>query len=186
MNNKTDDKAIVERVQLGEKAAFNTLVLKYQEKLRGPVSKLIKIERDVDDVVQDTFIKAYIALPTFRNESAFYTWLYRIAINTAKNMLKARKSRPPAVGTPIEEAEHTFELMKDYGGPQSLLVQKETAAIIQEALANMSGLLREALTLREFNNLSYGEIAKIQGCPIGTIKNRLFRARESIKKALKV
>ncbi len=177
------DLLLVQRVQRGDKKAFDLLVSKYQRKLMRLVSRLVHDQAEAEDVVQEAFIKAYRALPQFRGDAAFYTWLYRIGINVAKNYLATRKSRvPTSTGNDIEEAE-TFDdadSLRDYNTPESALATKQIAATVNAAMEELSEELRVAITLREIENLSYEEIAEIMGCPIGTVRSRIFRAREAI------
>ncbi len=180
------DKALVERVQRGEKAAFDMLVLKYQHKLVKLISRYIRDQAEVLDVAQESFLKAYRALPNFRGDSAFYTWLYRIAINTAKNYLVAQGRRPPdgdIDSSDAEQYEGESEL-KDYASPERLLMRDEIERAVIEAIEQLPEDLRTAITLRELEGLSYEEIAESMDCPIGTVRSRIFRAREAINKRL--
>lgn len=180
------DEELVRRVQRGDKKAFDILVRKYQYKIAQLVNRYIKDSSEALDVAQESFIKAYRALPGFRGESAFYTWLYRIAINTAKNHLATRSRRPSDDEIDIEEAEQ-FESgvhLRDQETPEGLALSEELAEAIQAALDQLPEELRTAITLREFEGLSYDEIAQVMNCPVGTVRSRIFRAREAIDKKL--
>lgn len=182
------DQLLVERVQHGDKKAFDLLVSKYQRKLMRLVSRFVRDQAEAEDVVQEAFIKAYRALPQFRGDSAFYTWLYRIGINTAKNYLLMQGRRAPtSTGADTEEAE-TFDAgyhLRDINTPESILATKQIAATVNGAMDVLSEELRVAITLREIEGLSYDEIADFMGCPIGTVRSRIFRAREAIAEKLK-
>ena len=181
------DQQLVERVQAGDKRAFDLLVLKYQPKILGLVSRYVNDSHEVQDVAQEAFIKAYRALPRFRGDSAFYTWLYRIAINTAKNHLVARGRRPPGRDVEIEDAEH-YEAggaLRDADNPESHLFSEELGAVVNKAIRELPDDLRTAVTLREFDGLSYEDIAEIMDCPVGTVRSRIFRAREAIDKQVR-
>jgi RNA polymerase sigma-70 factor (ECF subfamily) len=180
------DHALVVRVQQGDKKAFDLLVLKYQLRLSKLVSRFLRNQSDVPDVVQDAFIKAYRALPNFRGDSAFYTWLYRIAINTAKNHLVAQSRKSPANSIDAQEAEDygASEWLKEYATPEREVLAAELQATIHQAMGELPSDLREAITLREIEGLSYEEIAAVMDCPIGTVRSRIFRAREAIDNKL--
>jgi len=182
------DKLLVARVQKGDKRAFDLLVMKYQYKVHAIVSRYIKDFDEVNDVVQEAFIKAYRALAKFRGESAFYTWLYRIAVNTAKNYLVARNRRPPASDVDAEEADYYegSERLRDIDSPERLLYRDELEAAVDQAIKNLPEDLRTAVTLREFEGLSYEEIAEVMGCPVGTVRSRIFRAREAIDEKIRL
>ena len=182
------DQQLVERAQKGDKRAFDLLVLKYQRKLTRLLSRFIRNASEVDDVAQEAFIKAYRALPSFRGESAFYTWLYRIGINTAKNYLVAMGRRAPtSTALDAEEAE-TFDdndRLRDMNTPEAELMSKQMASVVNETLRTLPEELRTAITLREIEGLSYAEIAEAMNCPIGTVRSRIFRARETIAAQLR-
>ncbi|MES2824282.1 MAG: RNA polymerase sigma factor RpoE [Pseudomonadota bacterium] len=180
------DQQLVERVQKGDKRAFDLLVLKYQHKIFAVISRFIRDHSEVQDVAQDAFIKAYKALPNFRGESAFYTWMYRIAINTAKNYLVARNRRPPASDLDVDDAEFYSgnEAMHEMNTPERNLLRDELQAVIDQAFRDLPEDLRMAVTLREIDGLSYEEIAEAMDCPIGTVRSRIFRAREAIDKKI--
>lgn len=176
------DQQLVVRVQEGDKRAFDLLVLKYQLKVHAIVSRFVRDTDEVADVVQEAFIKAYRALPKFRGESQFYTWLYRIAVNTAKNYLVSRSRRPPGSDVDIDDAEYYSgsEYLKDLGTPENQLFRDELESVIVKSIAELPEDLRTAVTLREYEGLSYEEIAEIMECPVGTVRSRIFRARETI------
>lgn len=181
------DQQLVARVQKGDKKAFDLLVLKYQHKIMSLISRYLRNSDEVQDVAQEAFIKAYRALPNFRGESAFYTWMYRIAINTAKNYLVARQRRPPTVDIDIDDAEHfegDFDL-KDIENPENILFGGELKAVVEKAIQALPDELRTAVSLREFDGLSYEDIAIAMDCPVGTVRSRIFRAREAIDKQVK-
>ena len=182
--NKKDatDQQLVVRVQKGDKRAFDLLVLKYQSRMHAIVGRFVRDSDEVADVVQESFIKAYRALPKFRGESQFYTWLYRIAVNTAKNYLAARSRRPPGSDIDAMDAEYYdgSDYLKDLGTPENNLFRDELAALIHKTISDLPEDLRTAVTLREFEGLSYDEIATIMDCPVGTVRSRIFRARETI------
>ena len=180
------DRTLVERVQRGDKRAFDLLVLKYQHKLVKLVSRYVRDPSEVMDVVQEAFIKAYRALPSLRGESACYTWIYRIAINTAKNYLVAQGRRPPdgdIDSSDVDQIEGETEL-KDNATPERLLLRDEIEETVMDAIAQLPEDLRVAITLRELEGLSYEEIAEAMDCPVGTVRSRIFRAREAINKRL--
>ena len=181
------DQELVARVKNGDKKAFDLLVLKYQQKVANIVSRFIRDKSEVFDVSQEAFIKAYRALPNFRGDSAFYTWLYRIATNTAKNHLAAKSRRPPADDVEAETAEQldSGTRLKEYATPEHLLLEDELAHTIRQAVDDLPEDLRTAITLRELEGLSYDEIAEVMDCPIGTVRSRIFRARDAIDKEIK-
>jgi RNA polymerase sigma-70 factor (ECF subfamily) len=176
------DEQLVARVKKGDSRAFDLLVLKYQHKIMALISRYVHDQDEVQDVAQEAFIKAYRALPKFRGDSAFYTWLYRIAINTAKNYLVSRSRRPPGSGVDVEDAEHYDEgsALRDIETPEASLFREELKAVIELAINGLPEDLRTAVTLREFDGLSYDDIADIMDCPVGTVRSRIFRAREAI------
>jgi len=178
------DQQLVERVQAGDKRAFDLLVLKYQHKIFGLISRFIKDSHEVQDVAQEAFIKAYRALPNFRGDSAFYTWLYRIAINTAKNHLVSRGRRPPERDVDVADAEYydSGSALRDLENPENALMGQELEKVVNDAIKELPDDLRSAVTLREFDGLSYEDIADIMDCPVGTVRSRIFRAREAIDK----
>lgn len=187
MGEQTVDQALVERVQKGDKTAFDVLVRKYQHKVVKLISRYIKDPDEALDVSQEAFIKAYRALPNFRGDSAFYTWMYRIAINTAKNYLVAQGRRLPNVDIEAQEAEQ-FEgasTLKEYATPERLLQRDEIEQTVFSAIEKLPEDLKTAITLREIDGLSYEEIAEAMACPVGTVRSRIFRAREAIDKSLK-
>ncbi len=179
------DKQLVERVQRGDKRAYDLLVLKYQHKIVGLVGRYLRDQDEVQDVTQEAFIKAYRALPRFRGDSAFYTWLYRIAINTAKNHLVSRSRRPPDtdVDVDMEEGMHQ-ESLSDAVNPENSLATDQLEAVVYKAIEDLAEDLKVAVTLREFEGLSYEEIAEVMDCPVGTVRSRIFRAREAIEKKI--
>jgi RNA polymerase sigma-70 factor (ECF subfamily) len=187
MGEQNVDQSLVERVQKGDKSAFDLLVRKYQHKVVKLISRYIKDPEEALDVSQEAFIKAYRALPNFRGDSAFYTWMYRIAINTAKNYLVAQGRRLPNVDIEIQDAEQ-FEgpnTLKDYATPEQLLQRDEIEETVFSAIEKLPEDLKTAITLREIEGLSYEEIAEAMSCPVGTVRSRIFRAREAIDKSLK-
>ena len=188
MTDRDVDQQLVERVQRGDKHAFDLLVTKYQRKLGRLISRFVRDPAEAEDVTQDAFIKAYRALPGFRGESAFYTWLYRIGINTAKNHLLANKRRAPT-STPFdaEESESLEDasLLREVNTPENELMSKQVVGVVQASLQQLPEDLRSALTLREIEGLSYEEIANVMNCPIGTVRSRIFRAREAVAENLR-
>ena len=187
MSERQVDRELVERARAGDKRAFDLLVLKYQQKVANLVARYIRDQSETQDVTQEVFIKAYRALKNFRGESAFYTWLYRIAINTAKNFLVAQARRPPGSDVDAETAEQldVGSRLKEYATPESLVLTDEIAATVKLAVDGLPEDLRIAITLRELEGMSYEEIAEAMSCPIGTVRSRIFRAREAIEKRLK-
>ena len=183
MREREIDQALVERAQGGEKQAFDQLVSKYQRKLGRLLSRFIRDPAEVEDVSQEAFIKAYRALPSFRGDSAFYTWLYRIGINTAKNYLVAQGRRAPTSTEFDSEEAETFESadqLRDINTPESLLLSKQIGETVDSAMDALPEELRTAIVLREIEGLSYEEIAEMMNCPIGTVRSRIFRAREAV------
>jgi RNA polymerase sigma factor RpoE len=188
MSDRDIDQKLVERAQAGDKHAFDLLVSKYQRKLGRLLSRFIRDAAEVEDVAQEAFIKAYRALPAFRGDSAFYTWLYRIGINTAKNYLVAMGRRAPTTTEFDSEEAESFEegeQLRDINTPESVLMSKEIGNTVNQAMAELPEDLRTAITLREIEGLSYEEIAGIMNCPIGTVRSRIFRAREAIAAKLR-
>lgn len=181
------DKELVRRVRRGDAAAFDLLYTRYQHKVHGLIGRYLTRPEDVEDIAQETFIKAYRALPRFRGESAFYTWLYRIAVNTAKNHLAARHQRVQTVELDAEDADggDLPAALKQEDGPEDALHSEQLKGAIDDALAALPEDLRSALTLREFNGLSYAQIAEVLGCPVGTVRSRIFRAREAVDLAIR-
>lgn len=182
-----DDQQLVKRVQAGDKRAFDLLVLKYQHRILGLVVRFVHDPHEAQDVTQEAFIKAYRALGNFRGDSAFYTWLYRIAINTAKNYLVSRNRRPPSSDVDSSDAEFYDgdHGLKDMASPERLMLRDEIDETVQKSIKQLPEDLRRALTLREFDGLSYEDIATVMQCPVGTVRSRIFRAREAVDKALR-
>ena len=185
-NKANTDQELVARVQQGDKKAFDVLVLKYQHRIVNLVSRYVRDPSDAQDVAQEAFLKAYRAMPKFRGDSAFYTWLYRIAVNAAKNHLVAKGRRPGANAT-IEDAEGLDEggLLSESASPEALAMGGELAEVVESALNGLPDELKAALMLREFDGLSYDDIADVLGCPVGTVRSRIFRAREAIDRRVK-
>ena len=182
------DAELVARVQRGDKKAFELLMLKYQRKIVRLLSRFVRDPGEVEDVAQEAFIKAYRALPQFRGESAFYTWLYRIAINTAKNHLAAAGRRPSAPSAFENEDGETFDEtdnLSDINTPESMMATREIAETVNLAIESLPEELRTAIVLREIEGMSYEDIAETMGCPIGTVRSRIFRAREAIAAKLR-
>ena len=184
--NQDSDQQLVIRVQQGDKRAFDLLVLKYQHKIASVVQRYIRDHAEVQDVVQEAFIKAYRALDSFRGDSAFYTWMYRIAINAAKNHLISKGRRPPSSDIDINDADHHAgtEQLQEVDTPESSLFCDQLQSAIESAVEQLPEDLRAAITLREIEGLSYEEIADVMECPVGTVRSRIFRARESIDKVI--
>ncbi|WP_439107822.1 RNA polymerase sigma factor RpoE [Congregibacter sp.] len=184
MTASVTDKQLVVRVQKGDKNAFDLLVIKYQQKIMSLISRYVHDADEVQDVAQEAFIKAYRALPGFRGDSAFYTWLYRIAINTAKNHLVSRSRRPPGSDVDVDDAQYLEggDALRDRETPENALFGEELRVRVNGALYALPDDLRTAVTLREFDGLSYEEIAEVMECPVGTVRSRIFRAREAIDK----
>jgi RNA polymerase sigma-70 factor (ECF subfamily) len=187
MVERSIDQQLVVRVQKGDKTAFDLLVRKYQHRIAKLVSRYVADRAEVEDVTQEAFIRAFRAIKGFRGESAFYTWLYRIAVNTAKNYLVAQGRRPPSVDVEAEEAEaiDVGSNLRDATTPERHLLADEIGRTVERVLAGLPEDLRTALTLREIDGLSYEEIAEIMDCPIGTVRSRIFRAREAIDEELR-
>jgi RNA polymerase sigma-70 factor (ECF subfamily) len=188
MDERELDQRLVEQAQRGDKHAFELLVSKYQRKLARLLGRFIRDPVEVEDVAQETFIKAYRALPSFRGDSAFYTWLYRIGINTAKNYLVAMGRRAPTTTEFNSEEAEGFEegeQLRDINTPESAMMSKEIARTVGETMEQLPEELRDAIALREIEGLSYEDIAAIMNCPIGTVRSRIFRAREAIAERLR-
>lgn len=187
MTERTTDQVLVERVQRGDKRAFDALVIKYQSRIVKVITRYLRDPVEALDLAQEAFIKAYRALPNFRGDSAFYTWLYRIAINTAKNHIVAQGRRPPTDDVEASEAEY-YEgpsALKDTSTPERMVLRDEIEKVVFDAIEALPEDLRTAITLRELEDMSYEEIAEAMDCPIGTVRSRIFRAREAIDKKLK-
>ncbi|MGB3836646.1 RNA polymerase sigma factor RpoE [Castellaniella sp.] len=188
MSEREVDLALVERVRRGDRHAFDLLVIKYQRKIMRLLSRMIAEPAEIEDVAQEAFIKAYRALPRFRGDSAFYTWLYRIAINTARNWQASRARRPSTVSVLENEDGETFEQidsLSDHSTPESLMASRQIAQTVNEAIEALPDDLRTAIVLREIEGMSYEDIASTMQCPIGTVRSRIFRAREAIASRLR-
>jgi len=187
MSEDTPDIVLVRRTQQGDQAAFGLLVVKYQHRLAKLVSRYIYDSAEVEDVCQEALIKAYRAIGNFRGESAFYTWLYRIAVNTAKNYLISQGRRPPKTDIDVEDAVQieAGAAMRETGTPEANALTRELAEAVTRAVEQLPEDLKVAITLREIEGLSYDEIAEVMGCPIGTVRSRIFRARDAIDRELK-
>jgi len=188
MGDREADQMLVERVQSGDREAFGLLVEKYQRRVLRLVMRMVRDPAEAEDVVQEAFIKAYRALPNFRGESAFYTWLYRIGVNTAKNWLVANGRRMPTVSDITSEDGEDIDdggLLRDEETPDRVLMSKQIGATVNAAMDELPGDLRTAIALREIDGLSYEEIARVMDCPIGTVRSRIFRAREAIAQRLR-
>jgi RNA polymerase sigma-70 factor (ECF subfamily) len=182
------DQKLVEKAQRGDKKAFGMLVEKYQRRLNRLLSRMVRDQSEIEDIVQDSFIKAYRAINNFRGDSAFYTWLYRIGINTAKNHLVKLGKRPKAMNeVDIEEIENFEDApdLRNHETPESTMMSSEIVASVNQTIAALPNELREAISLREMDGLSYEEISDLMNCPIGTVRSRIFRAREVIAEKLK-
>ncbi|KAE9531826.1 RNA polymerase sigma factor RpoE [Ursidibacter arcticus] len=181
MSEQITDQALVERAQQGDKKAFNLLVVRYQNRVAGLLTRYVARD-DIPDIVQESFIKAYRSLESFRGESAFYTWLYRIAVNTAKNHLTALGRRPPKEDILAEDAESydSGVQLREADTPENLVLSEELKRIVFDTIENLPDELKTAITLREIDGLSYEEIAEVMQCPVGTVRSRIFRAREAI------
>lgn len=181
------DQQLVRRVQAGDKAAFNLLVLKYQHRVLKLVNRFVADPAEAEDVAQEAFIKAYRALASFRGDSAFYTWLYRIAINTAKNALSSSRRRPVEFDLDLQDPEQydRHARLKESETPEGALLTEEIRSVVELAMEQLPEDLRTAIVLRELEGLSYEEIAEAMDCPVGTVRSRIFRAREAIDKRLK-
>lgn len=187
MSEQNIDQKLVERVQKGDKNAYNLLVKKYQQKVLNLISRYVKNQSDVPDIAQEAFIKAYRALPNFRGESAFYTWLYRIAVNSAKNHLVSSGRRPPGSDVDVDDAEFydSGDALRENASPERLMLSEEIRNIVFDTIEKLPDDLRIALNLREMDGLSYEEIASIMDCPVGTVRSRIFRARDAVDKKIK-
>ena len=187
MSEQNIDQQLVERVQRGDKTAFNLLVTKYQHKVANLVSRYVSNHSDVPDIVQEAFIKAYRALPNFRGDSAFYTWLYRIAVNCAKNHSISLNRKPPSNDVEIDDAElfDGGDALRESASPENILLTNEIKKVIFSTMAALPEDLRLAINYREIEGLSYEEIATIMECPVGTVRSRIFRARDAIDKKIK-
>jgi RNA polymerase sigma-70 factor (ECF subfamily) len=187
MKSTDTDNQLVERVLQNDSRAFTLLVLRYQHKVLGLISRFVKDPHEAEDVAQEAFLKAYRALPSFRGESAFYTWLYRIAVNSAKNYLVSRGRRPPSTDVDMDDAEliDDTSTLRDVETPDATMEKEDLQRIINKAIDNLPEELRTAFTLREFSGLSYEDITEIMDCPVGTVRSRIFRAREAIDKCVK-
>ncbi|MEM6640767.1 MAG: RNA polymerase sigma factor RpoE [Pseudomonadota bacterium] len=187
MGEKNNDQVLVERVKQGDRGAFDLLVLKYQHKIVKLVMRYVRDSADALDVTQEAFLKAYRALPRFRGDSAFYTWLYRIAINTAKNYLVAQKRRPLDYNLDLQDPEQydMHARLKNVDSPEHVTLSEEIRNTVNKAINDLPEDLRTAIVLREIEGMSYDEIAQTMECPIGTVRSRIFRAREAIDKQLK-
>jgi RNA polymerase sigma-70 factor, ECF subfamily len=186
MSNTTDAELVI-RVQNGDKRAFDILVSKYQNKIFAIISRFVSDQAEVYDVAQETFIKAYRALPNFRGDSQFYTWVYRIAINTAKNYLTAKGRRPPASDIDSQDAESygVGVALRENASPEKLLMRDQLEKVIFDTIDELPADLKTAITLREIEGMSYEEIADSMGCPVGTVRSRIFRARETIDEKIR-
>jgi RNA polymerase sigma-70 factor, ECF subfamily len=187
MSADTSDLSLVQRVQRGDKSAFDVLVRKYQHKVVKLVMRYMRDPADAEDVAQEAFIKAYRALPQFRGDSAFYTWLYRIAINTAKNAIVSRERSPVEYDLDLQNSEDSYDLqgrLADTETPEALILTEEIRSIVNRAIESLPEDLRTAIVLRELEGMSYEEIAASMDCPVGTVRSRIFRAREAIDRKL--
>ena len=182
------DQELVERVQGGDKRAFDVLIMKYQQRIVHVITGFVHDPVEAQDVAQEAFIKAYRAIPNFRGDSAFYTWLYRIAINTSKNHLTARARRPPAMDVDAADATNTFDApeLKEFETPESNLMRNELEQTIHDAIGELQHDTAMAIKLREFEGMSYEEISEAMDCPIGTVRSRIFRAREAIDQKIQM
>lgn len=187
MGENNNDKELVKRAQKGDKIAFDALVTKYQYKVVNLVTRFVKDGDEAQDVAQEAFIKAYRGIAKFRGDSAFYTWLYRIAINSAKNYIVSQSRKSPTYAVDIDDAEHmeTAAALKEIGTPEGKLLTSEIENTVYKAIKELPEDLKTAITLRELEGMTYEEIANVMECPIGTVRSRIFRARETIDKHLK-
>ena len=186
MTQDDNDQQLVQRVQKGDKSAFDLLVLKYQHRVLKLVGRFVSDAAEAQDVAQEAFLKAYRALPSFRGDSAFYTWLYRIAINTAKNTLVSNRRRPIDFDLDLQDPEQYDRQarLKEVDTPEGVLLTDEIREVVERAMQQLPEDLRTAIVLREIEGLSYEEIAEAMDCPVGTVRSRIFRAREAIDKKL--
>ncbi len=186
MDTDLNDSAVVERVRAGDKQAFNLLVARYQYKIQNLVARLIRDPAEQEDVAQEAFIKAYRAIGNFRGDSAFYTWLYRIAINTAKNHLVSAGRKPPSRDVSPDDSAMMGQVegLVEMNSPEAILQNDELVNTIRQAIDELPDELKETIMLREFDGLSYEDIADVMGCPIGTVRSRIFRARDAIEQAI--
>ena len=184
---ETTDQQLVDEVMAGNKNAFNLLVMRYQHRVAALIARFVQDPQEVEDVAQEAFIKAYRALPLFRGDSAFYTWLYRIAVNTAKNYLVARSRRPPAQDLEIDEVEptETGSVLHEIESPEGSLSTSELKAAVEAAVDSLPEELKTAFILREFSGMSYEDITEVMDCPVGTVRSRIFRAREAIDRKIR-
>ena len=187
MSEQNVDQQLIERIQSGDKNAFNLLVTKYQHKVASLISRYVKNQSDIPDIVQEAFIKAYRALPNFRGDSAFYTWLYRIAVNCAKNHLVSTGRKPPGSDIEIDDAEiyDSGEALRENSSPEKLLLTQEIKKVVFDTIGQLPEDLKTAINLRELEGLSYEEIAIIMECPVGTVRSRIFRARDAVDKKIR-
>ena len=186
MNERDLDFQLIQRIQNGEQQAFTLLVRKYQNRVANILTRYVRSSGDIADVTQEVFIKVHKSLPSFRGDSAFYTWLYRITVNTAKNYLTSQSRRPPASDIDALEADSYdgSDALKEADSPESILRSEEIKRVIMDTIDKLPAELKAAITLRELEGMSYDEIAKIEECPIGTVRSRIFRARDAIDKQL--
>lgn len=186
MDNQETDNQLVERVLRNDTQAFTLLVLRYQHKVLGLIGRFVKDPYEAEDVAQESFLKAYRALSSFRGDSAFYTWLYRIAVNTAKNYLVSKGRRPPSTDVDVDDAQLVDDssLLRELESPDAAMEKEDLRKVIQQAIEELPEELRTAFSLREFSGLSYEDITQVMDCPVGTVRSRIFRARESIDKRI--